>query len=64
MMQFVVLGLIPGTSLQITYNWYGVVLGIILLALGKHYIKQHSHKHQVRLQTQLTAISLSSLDRA
>ncbi len=64
MMQFIVLGQIPGTHFQLTIWWYGAILAIIMLAGMAVLYYVHGHKVRKHLQQQFDIISLSSLDRA
>ena len=64
MLQFIVLGQIPGTHIQLTFSWFSlIILAAILIAAHKFY-KQHTQRQIQQLQRHFDVISLSSLDQA
>lgn len=64
MMEFIVLGQIPGTHIQLTFIGFWVV--IIMMTVGATAYVHYVHNTRVRkhLQQQFDIISLRSLDQA
>ena len=53
MQNLLVLGIIPGTNIQITFfGWLVIALGFILLYIVGHFLIRHSHRLKAGLQAQ------------
>lgn len=64
MLQFIVLGQIPWTHLQLSFNWFSLIMIPALAYGGQKLYLQHARHQAQRLQQSFDVISLSSLDRA
>lgn len=64
MIQFLVLGQVPGTHFQITFGWFQLVL-LVVSAASIYYLLYVRSLHNVKqMQQRLSAISLQTLDQA
>lgn len=64
MMQFIVLGQVPGTHFQLTYGWFQLIFIPLVLAAGYKAYRWHAQKQTVQTQRHFDFISLRSLDQA
>lgn len=64
MIQFLVLGQVPGTHFQITFMWFQLLLVLASLA-ATYYLVYVRGLHNVKhMQERFNAISLQNLDQA
>lgn len=64
MIQFLVLGQVPGTHFQITFNWFQVLLLASLVAAAYYTVYVRGLHNIKRMQQRFDAISLQNLDQA
>lgn len=64
MMQFIVLGQIPGTHFQLTYMWFWFVVLVVGTAGSAYLYRVHHAKMRKHLQRHFDAITLRTLDQA
>lgn len=64
MLQFIVLGQIPGTHIQLTFAWFSVIAGLAAMIVAHKLAQLHAQNKIQQLQRHFEVISLSSLDRA
>ncbi len=64
MMQFIVLGQIPGTHIQLTFIGFQIVLIVAVLSAMVYAYRVHNARVRKHLQRQFDIISLRNLDQA
>lgn len=64
MMEFIVLGQIPGTHIQLTYVGFWVVMILVIAGAAAYVYRVHNVRVRKHLQQQFDVISLRNLDRA
>lgn len=64
MIQFLILGQVPGTHFQITFGWFQLVM-VVAVAAAAYYVIYIRGMHNLKaMQQQFEAVSLQSLDQA
>jgi len=64
MLEFIVLGQVPGIHFQVTFFWFSIVSLLLLSYAWKKTHKRHSLSQEKQIQRHFDFISLSSLDQA
>lgn len=64
MMQFIVLGQIPGTHLQLTFIWFQLILAIVIASVATIGYYLYASKVRRHLLEQVEVLTLQNLDQA